>query len=173
MPLKTYRPTSPGRRQMTGYDFAEITKSKPEKSLLRKQSKSGGHNVNGHYTARRKSGGHKRRYRLVDFHRDKVGIAAKVSAIEYDPNRTARIALLQYADGEKRYIVAPDGITVGTQLMSGPDADMEPEEAAKHIYNLAISKPETGQFWFKGQKFPWSALTSKEVIFFWATYFKS
>ncbi|NTV51456.1 MAG: 50S ribosomal protein L2 [Candidatus Firestonebacteria bacterium] len=124
MPLKTYRPTSPGRRQMTGYDFSEITKSKPEKSLLRKQNKSGGHNVNGHYTARRKSGGHKRRYRLVDFHRDKQGVNAKVAAIEYDPNRTARIALLQYADGEKRYIVAPEGLAVGTTVTSGPEADM-------------------------------------------------
>ncbi len=125
MALKQYRPTSPGRRQMTGYDFAEITKSKPEKALLRKLTKSGGHNVNGRYTARRKSGGHKRRYRVVDFARDKAGIPARVTAIEYDPNRTARLALLQYADGEKRYIVAPEGLSVGTVVASGPDADIQ------------------------------------------------
>jgi large subunit ribosomal protein L2 len=124
MPIRTYRPTSPGRRAQTGYTFSEITKSTPEKSLLRKLSKSGGHNVNGHYTARRKSGGHKRRYRLIDFRRDKFGIPGKVVAIEYDPNRTARIALIQYADGEKRYIVAPETLVVGMPIMSGPDADI-------------------------------------------------
>lgn len=125
MALKQYRPTSPGRRQMTGYDFSEITKTTPEKSLLRKLTKSGGHNVNGRYTARRKSGGHKRRYRMVDFSRDKAGIPARVTAIEYDPNRTARLALLQYADGEKRYIVAPEGLGVGAVLASGPEADIQ------------------------------------------------
>jgi len=125
MPLKIYRPTSPGRRQMTGYDFSELTRTKPEKSLLRKQNKSGGHNMYGRYTARRKSGGHKRRYRLIDFRRDKCGIPAKVLSIEYDPNRTARIALLSYVDGEKRYIIAPEGIQVGASLISGPEADIQ------------------------------------------------
>jgi large subunit ribosomal protein L2 len=125
MALKQYRPTSPGRRQMTGYDFKDITKSKPEKALLRKLTKSGGHNNLGRYTARRKTGGHKRRYRLVDFHRNKAGIPARVTAIEYDPNRTARIALLTYADGEKRYIVAPEGLSVGTSIASGPEADIQ------------------------------------------------
>ncbi|MCD4813986.1 50S ribosomal protein L2 [bacterium] len=125
MPLKIYRPTSPGRRQMTGHDFSDITTSTPEKSLIRKLTKSGGHNVNGRYTARRKSGGHKRRYRLIDFTRDKFGIPAKVITIEYDPNRSARIALLQYADGEKRYIVAPAKIKIGMVLTSGPDAEIQ------------------------------------------------
>lgn len=126
MAVKVYRPTSPGRRQMTGYDFSDLTrKKKPEKSLLRKQGRSGGRNVYGRYTARRKSGGHKQRYRLVDFYRDKTGIPAKVFSIEYDPNRTARIALLHYADGEKRYMIAPDGLKVGTLLVSGPQADIQ------------------------------------------------
>ncbi len=124
MALKTYRPTSPGRRTMTGHDFSELTRSKPEKSLLRKLTKSGGKNNRGRYTARRKSGGHKRRYRMVDFRRDKTNIPARVAAIEYDPNRTARLALLHYADGEKRYMVAPEGLTVGATVVSGPDADI-------------------------------------------------
>jgi large subunit ribosomal protein L2 len=110
---------------MTGYEFDEITKSRPEKALLRKLSKSGGHNNNGRYTARRKSGGHKRRYRVIDFVRDKTGIPARVTAIEYDPNRTARIALVTYADGEKRYIIAPEGLAVGATILSGPDADIQ------------------------------------------------
>ncbi len=125
MPLKKYKPTSPGRRGMTGYDFEEITRSHPEKSLLRKKNRSGGHNVNGRYTARRKTGGHKRRYRLVDFTRDKFGIPGKVVAIEYDPNRTAHIALVQYRDGEKRYIVAPENLRVGAQIFSGPESDIQ------------------------------------------------
>jgi large subunit ribosomal protein L2 len=124
MPVKSYRPTSPGRRQMTGYDFSELTGKQPEKSLLRPNPKSGGHNGYGRYTARRKSGGHKRRYRVIDFMRDKNGIPARVVSIEYDPNRTARIALLHYADGEKRYIVAPNNLQVGTTLHSGPEADI-------------------------------------------------
>jgi large subunit ribosomal protein L2 len=110
---------------MTGYDFSDLTKKAPEKSLIRKHSYSGGHNVNGRYTARRKSGGHKRRYRLIDFDRAKFNVPAKVVALEYDPNRTARIALLQYADGEKRYIVAPEGMQVGTAVVSGPDVDIQ------------------------------------------------
>lgn len=125
MPLKIYRPTSPGRRQMTGYDFSEITKSKPEKKLLKKLTKSGGHNVNGRYTARRKSGGHKRRYRMIDFSREKFNVPARVESIEYDPNRTARIALLQYMDGEKRYIIAPEGLKVGQVLHSGDEVEIQ------------------------------------------------
>lgn len=125
MALKQYRPTSPGRRQMTGYDFKDLTKKKPEKSLLQKLTKSGGHNNNGRYTARRKSGGHKRRYRMIDFQRNKAGITARVTAIEYDPNRTARIALLTYADGEKKYIIAPAGLNVGAVITSGPEADIQ------------------------------------------------
>jgi len=125
MAVKQYRPTSPGRRAMTGYAFDEITKKRPEKSLLRHQTHSGGHNVYGRYTARRKSGGHKRRYRLIDFDRNKYGVPANVVAIEYDPNRTARIALLQYADGEKRYMVAPDGLKVGASVVSGPEVDIQ------------------------------------------------
>ena len=125
MALKIYRPTSPGRRQMTGYDFSELTKTKPEKKLLAKLSKSGGHNVNGRYTARRKSGGHKRRYRIIDFMREKFDVPARVESIEYDPNRTARIALLQYMDGEKRYIIAPEGLEVGQVLYSGEEVEIQ------------------------------------------------
>ncbi len=125
MPVKQYRPTSPGRRHMLGFDFSNLTRRRPEKSLVRKLTKSGGHNVNGRYTARRKSGGHKRRYRLIDFVREKLGVPARVLSLEYDPNRTARIALLRYADGEKRYIVAPEGLAVGQVLVSGPDADIQ------------------------------------------------
>jgi large subunit ribosomal protein L2 len=125
MGIKEYNPTSPGRRAMTGSDFSEITRTQPEKSLIRKLHKKGGHNVYGRYTARRQSGGHKRRYRLIDFMRDKAGIPAKVASIEYDPNRTARIALLHYADGDKRYIVAPEGLSVGMTLNAGPEADIQ------------------------------------------------
>ena len=107
MAIKTYKPTSPGRRFQTCSDFEEITASKPEKSLFRPLKKSGGRNVNGRMTSRHIGGGHKRRYRLVDFRRDKMDIPARVASIEYDPNRSARIALLNYADGEKRYILAP------------------------------------------------------------------
>lgn len=125
MALKIYRPTSPGRRQMTGYDFSDLSKTKPEKKLVAKLTKSGGHNVNGHYTARRKSGGHKRRYRIVDFMRDKLAVPARVERLEYDPNRTARIALLAYMDGEKRYIVAPEGLKVGQIIYAGEQADIQ------------------------------------------------
>jgi large subunit ribosomal protein L2 len=125
MGIKNYRPTSPGRRQMSVSDFSEITASKPERSLLGgRLNKSGGRNVNGHVTSWHRGGGHKRRYRAVDFRRDKVGIPAKVAGIEYDPNRSANIALLHYVDGEKRYIIAPAGLKVGDQLMSGEDAEI-------------------------------------------------
>jgi len=113
MAVKTVKPTSPGRRFQTYSTFEEITRSKPEKSLLRAYKKSGGRNSYGRITVRRRGGGHKRRYRVIDFKRDKVDIPAKVATIEYDPNRSARIALLHYVDGEKRYILAPLGIQVG------------------------------------------------------------
>jgi len=129
MPTKRYKPTSPGRRFQTVSDFAEITKSKPEKSLLEPQSRSSGRNVHGRITSRHRGGGHKRRYRLVDFRRNKDGIPAKVASIEYDPNRNARIALLNYYDGEKRYILAPVGIKVGTVLQSGSGVDIRPGNA--------------------------------------------
>ena len=124
MALKVYKPTTPSRRGMSGYTFDEITKTKPEKSLVRPLSKSAGRNFRGKITVRHRGGGHKRMYRLIDFRRDKYGVPARVAAIEYDPNRSARIALLHYADGDKRYILAPVGLTVGEQVMSGPDAEI-------------------------------------------------
>ncbi|MHB8418721.1 MAG: 50S ribosomal protein L2 [Myxococcales bacterium] len=126
MPLKHYKPTSSGRRLMTVSDFAEITKSTPEKKLTEAHRRSGGRNVHGHITTRHIGGGHKRRYRLIDFRREKDGVPAKVAAIEYDPNRSARLALLHYADGEKRYILAPVGVAVGDQLLSGENVDIRP-----------------------------------------------
>jgi large subunit ribosomal protein L2 len=127
MAVKNYRPTSPGRRSMSVSDFAEITSSKPERSLLGgRVNKSGGRNSNGRITSWHRGGGHKRRHRKVDFRREKFGVPAKVAAIEYDPNRSANIALLHYRDGEKRYIIAPAGLKVGDELMSGPDADVRP-----------------------------------------------
>ena len=124
MPVKIYKPTSPGRRGMSGFDFEEITKTKPEKSLLAPLHKKAGRNVRGKITVRHRGGGHKRRYRIIDFKRDKIGIPARVASIEYDPNRTARIALLFYADGEKRYIIAPLGLRVDDVLTSGPEAEI-------------------------------------------------
>jgi large subunit ribosomal protein L2 len=126
MALKEYRPTSSARRHMTVSDFAELTKAKPEKKLTRPMKKTGGRNTHGHITTRHIGGGHKRRYRVIDWRRDKDGVPAKVAAIEYDPNRTARIALLHYADGEKRYIVAPVGVSVGDTLLSGEAVDIRP-----------------------------------------------
>jgi large subunit ribosomal protein L2 len=126
MGLKSYKPTSAGRRLMTVSDFAEITKTKPEKKLTRALKKTGGRNVHGHITTRHMGGGHKRRYRVIDWRRDKDGVPAKVAAIEYDPNRTARIALLHYKDGEKRYILAPVGVNVGDVLLSGEGVDIRP-----------------------------------------------
>ncbi len=124
MPIKIYRPTSAGRRGMSVSTFEEITTNKPERSLTAALNKRSGRNHQGRITVRHRGGGHKRRYRLIDFKRDKWGVAAQVSSIEYDPNRTARIALLTYSDGEKRYIIAPLGIKVGDSLMSGPDAEI-------------------------------------------------
>jgi len=124
MPIKTYRPTTPTRRFQTVVSRAEITKQTPEKSLVESKKRSGGRNSTGHVTSRFIGGGHKKAFRVVDFKRDKHGIPAVVSAIEYDPNRSARIALLNYADGEKRYIIQPDGLKVGAKVMSGPTADI-------------------------------------------------
>jgi large subunit ribosomal protein L2 len=126
MGVKSYKPTSAARRHMTVADFAEITKSRPEKKLTRTKKRTGGRNVHGHITTRHIGGGHKQRYRLIDWRRDKDGVPAKVAAIEYDPNRTARIALLHYKDGEKRYILAPLGVSVGDLLVSGEAVDIRP-----------------------------------------------
>ncbi len=123
MAIKSYKPTTPSRRGMTGYSFEEVTKSTPEKSLVRGIRSKAGRSF-GKIAVRHQGGGHKRRYRLVDFRRDKFGVPARVTSIEYDPNRSARIALLNYADGEKRYILAPLGIQVGDSLLSGPQAEV-------------------------------------------------
>ncbi len=123
MALKKYRPTTPSRRFMTVSGFEEITKTQPEKSLTRAKKQNAGRNSAGRITVRHRGGGHKKKYRVVDFRRDKVGIPARVAAIEYDPNRSANIALLFYVDGEKRYILAPQGLKVGTMVESGPDAE--------------------------------------------------
>lgn len=138
MGLKTFRPRSPGRRAMTGYDFKEITKTRPEKSLTTVLHKVAGRNNNGMITIRHKGGGHKRKYRLIDFKRQKVGVPARVVAIEYDPNRTCRIALLSYLDGEKAYIIAPIGLNVDDTVMSGPNADIKPGN------NLPLANIPTG-----------------------------
>jgi large subunit ribosomal protein L2 len=126
MAVNKRKPTSPGRRFQTVSDFAEITDSKPEKSLIAKKSKTGGRNTDGRVTSRHRGGGHKQRYRIIDFKRDKDGIPARVASIQYDPNRNARIALLNYADGEKRYILAPVGVKVDDRLESGSGADIRP-----------------------------------------------
>ena len=153
MAVKNFKPTTPGRRFMTVSTFEEITKSKPEKSLLAPLKKFGGRNNAGRQTVRHRGGGHKRRYRVIDFKRDKFGIPAKVAAIEYDPNRSARIALLHYVDGEKRYIIAPDGLKVGDTVVSGPDADIKPGNAlplanipvGTMIHNIELRKNGGGQ----------------------------
>lgn len=124
MALRKYKPTTPGRRGASVADFSDVTRSRPERSLTRKVNKKAGRNSYGRITTRHRGGGHKRRYRVVDFRRAKDGVPAKVAHIEYDPNRSARIALLHYADGEKRYILAPQGLKVGDRLASGPGADI-------------------------------------------------
>ncbi len=153
MAVKKVKPTSPGRRSQSYAGFEEITKTKPEKSLVRILKKTGGRNVNGRITTRHRGGGHKRFYRIIDFKRDKEGVPAKVAAIEYDPNRSARIALLHYADGEKRYIVAPLKLSVGDTVMAGPDADIQPGNAlplaniplGTHIHNIELRIGKGGQ----------------------------
>ena len=153
MAIRRYKPTSPGRRFQTVSSFEEITSSEPERSLLRSANKSGGRNNNGRITSRRRGGGHKRRYRLVDFKRSKDGVPARVASIEYDPNRSARVALLHYVDGEKRYILAPAGLGVGESVMSGPQADIRPGNAmalsdmplGMTIHNIELSPGKGGQ----------------------------
>ena len=153
MALKIYRPTSPGRRGMSGSTFEEITKDKPEKSLLVPLKKRGGRSNQGKITVRHRGGGVKRRLRIIDFKRDKVGVPGKVAAIEYDPNRSARIALIYYADGEKRYILAPVGLNVGDTIMSGSDAEIKPGNAlplklipsGTLIHNIELEKGKGGQ----------------------------
>ena len=138
MAVRKFKPTSPGRRFMSVSDFGEVTKSEPEKSLLAPVSKKGGRNNNGRITTRHQGGGHKRRYRMIDFKRTKDGVPAKVHSIEYDPNRSSRIALLHYADGEKRYILAPLRLTVGATVESGANVDIRPGNA------LPLSSIPTG-----------------------------
>jgi large subunit ribosomal protein L2 len=153
MPIKTYKPTSPGRRGMSGYEFEEITRTEPERSLLAPLYKKAGRNVRGTISVRHRGGGHKRRYRIIDFKRDKVGIAARVDSVEYDPNRSARIALLVYADGEKRYIIAPLGLRVGDVLMSGPEAEIRVGNAlpianipaGTLVHNIELKQGKGGQ----------------------------
>lgn len=129
MPIRQRKPTSPGRRFQSVASFDDLTTKKPEKKLTLPQRRSSGRNVHGRITSRRRGGGHKRRYRIIDFRRDKDGIPARVQAVEYDPNRSARIALLAYADGEKRYILAPDGLRVGQRVSSGPRSEIKPGNA--------------------------------------------
>jgi len=153
MAIKVYKPTSPGRRDMSGFTFEEITRSKPEKSLLAPMRKKAGRNHRGKITVRHRGGGHKRRYRIIDFKRDKLGIPARVASIEYDPNRSARIALLFYADGEKRYIIAPQSMKVDDRTMSGPEADIRVGNAlplaniplGTMIHNIELQPGRGGQ----------------------------
>ena len=152
MAIKVYKPTSPGRRDMTSSNFDEITRSTPEKSLLEPLKSNAGRS-SGRVSVRHRGGGHKRRYRRIDFKRDKIGIPARVDSIEYDPNRTARIALLVYADGEKRYIISPVGLKVGDNIMNGPDADLETGNAlpienipvGAQIHNIELEPGKGGQ----------------------------
>jgi large subunit ribosomal protein L2 len=153
MGIKSYKPTSPARRFYSVSDFKEITKTVPERALLEKQTRTGGRNNNGRITSRFRGGGHKQRYRIIDFKRDKIGIPAAVAAIEYDPNRTARIALLHYVDGEKRYILAPDGLKVGSELIASRHADIKPGNSltlrfippGTTIHNVELKKGKGGQ----------------------------
>ena len=153
MAIKKVKPTSQGRRFQTYSTFEEITRTKPEKSLLRSLKKTGGRNANGRMTSRHRGGGNTRYYRIIDFKRDKDGIPAKVATIEYDPNRSARIALLHYADGEKRYILAPTKVSVGDMLMSGADADIRAGNClplrniplGTHIHNIELQTGRGGQ----------------------------
>jgi large subunit ribosomal protein L2 len=153
MGLKSFKPTSAARRFYTVSDFAEITKSEPERSLLEHQHSTGGRNHHGRITSRFRGGGHKQRYRIIDFRRQKIGVPAKVASIEYDPNRTARIALLNYVDGEKAYILAPDGIKVGDQIVSSRNADIKPGNSlplraiplGTSIHNIELKKGKGGQ----------------------------
>ncbi len=153
MGIRSFKPTSPARRYYSVSDFKEITRSEPERSLVETQHKHGGRNNNGRITSRFRGGGHKQRYRVIDFKRDKIGVPGTVASVEYDPNRTARIALLHYADGEKRYILCPDGLTVGTVLLASRNADIKPGNSltlrfippGTTIHNLELKKGKGGQ----------------------------
>jgi large subunit ribosomal protein L2 len=153
MPVKVYKPTSAGRRGMTGHSFEEITKSTPERSLTEALRKHGGRNSSGRVTVRHRGGGHKRRYRVIDFKRNKFDVTAEVIAIEYDPNRTSRIALLQYEDGERRYIIAPLGLKVGDRVASGEKAQLRIGDALEIrdipvgtlIHNIELLPGKGGQ----------------------------
>jgi len=153
MSLISRKPTSPGRRFQTTGDFAEITRATPEKSLIKTLKKTGGRNNHGRITTRHRGGGHKRRYRIIDFRRNKLGVPAKVASIEYDPNRTVRIALLHYLDGEKRYILAPQELKVGDQVIASKDADIKPGNslplqnipAGTLVHNVELKPGKGGQ----------------------------
>lgn len=153
MAIKKYKPTSPGRRFQTCSTFEEITETRPEKSLLRPLKRTGGRNNNGRITSRHIGGGHKRRYRVIDFKRDKVDVPAKVASIEYDPNRSSRIALLHYLDGEKRYILAPVALKVGDEIVSSENVEIKPGNVTTlknippgtHIHNLELKIGKGGQ----------------------------
>ena len=153
MAIKVFKPTTPSRRGMTGSAFDEITRTEPEKSLVTSIKEKAGRNFRGKITVRHRGGGHKRRYRIIDFKRDKMGVPAKVASIEYDPNRSARIALLAYVDGEKRYILAPLGLQVNDMVMSGPDAEIRVGNAlpleriplGSTVHNVELYKGKGGQ----------------------------
>ena len=153
MPIKKYKPTTPGRRGMSGLTFEEITKTTPERSLTAPLRSKGGRNNTGRITTRHQGGGHKRTYRIIDFKRNKDNIPAKVTAIEYDPNRTCNIALLTYADGEKRYILAPKGLEVGAKVVSGVEADIKTGNACElrnmpegtTVHNVELKPGKGGQ----------------------------
>ncbi len=153
MGIKTFKPTSPGRRFYSVSDFKEITTDVPERSLTEGQHRHGGRNNRGRITTRFRGGGHKQRYRIIDFRRDKIGVPAQIATVEYDPNRTARIALLHYADGEKRYILAPDGVTVGMTVIASRNADIKAGNSltlryippGTTIHNVELKKGKGGQ----------------------------
>lgn len=153
MALKKYKPTTPARRYYTVADFSQLSPVKPQKSLLSKRVSSGGRNNQGRMTSINKGGGHKRRFRQVDFRRDKIGVPGKVATLEYDPNRSARIALIHYADGEKRYILAPQGLAIGQEVMAGPEAPVKPGNAlplrviplGESIHNVELKLGHGGQ----------------------------
>ncbi len=148
MPIKSYKPTTPGRRSMTVMDYSELSKVAPEKSLLEPIKKNAGRNSYGRITVRHRGGGNRRKYRVIDFKRDKHGVTATVLTLEYDPNRTAHIALVQYEDGEKRYIIAPQGLKVGDKIVSGPDADIKTGNA------LPLANIPTGTFLHNIELYP-------------------